>query len=97
VRITGRAALLLVVVLIVLSFSISPLRAYRAQRARIAELERNTQVLVKANGDLERRIAELHSPQDLERLARECLGMVKGDQIAFVTVPVGGGPPSADC
>ncbi|MBI3647925.1 MAG: septum formation initiator family protein [Actinobacteria bacterium] len=96
-RVTARAVLLLVTVLIVLAFSMAPLRAYLEQRASIAELQHQTLVLEKANADLEERIAKLHDPTELERLARECLGMVKPGETAFITVPAGGGGATTDC
>ena len=97
IRVTARAALLFVIVLIVLAFAMSPLRAYMEERSKIAELERQTAVLQKANADLVKRISQLNDPVELERLARECLGMVKPGETAFVTVPIDGGRPTAEC
>lgn len=37
----------------------------------------------------------LHDPVELEKLARECLGMAGPGEVAFVTP--GGRPDSADC
>ena len=96
-RITARAAILLVVVFLLLLFAASPFRAYLAQRSKIAELERETSVLEKANAELHGRIAKLHDPDELARLASECLGMVQPGQVAFVIVPEGGGSPPTDC
>jgi cell division protein FtsB len=89
-RFTGRAAGLLAVVLVLGMSLVVPLRQYATQRARVAELETRVDALTKANQRLERRIVELRDPAYLERLARECLGMVKPGEIAFVTVPKDG-------
>jgi cell division protein FtsB len=96
-RATARAALLLVIVLMTVAFSMAPLHAYLQQRSKIAELERQSRLLERANADLEQRVGQLHDPNELERLARECLGMVRPGETAFVTIPAGGGRPSTDC
>jgi cell division protein FtsB len=92
-RLTGRAAGLLAVVLVLAMTLVVPLRQYAAQRERVAELSARVDALSKANARLERRIVQLRDPAYLERLARECLGMVKPGEIAFVTVPGKGGRP----
>lgn len=97
VRITARAALLLVIVLILLAFGMAPLRAYMEERSKIAELQRQAAVLEQATDHLDRRIAELSDPTELERIARECLVMVQPGETAFVMVPTDGGPPTAHC
>jgi cell division protein FtsL len=96
-RAKARLALLLVIVLVTAAFSMAPLHAYLQQSSKIADLERQSRVLERANGDLEQRVAQLHDPNELERLARECLGMVRPGETAFVTVPASGGHPSTDC
>jgi cell division protein FtsB len=97
IRITARAAVLLVIVLVLVAFGMAPLRAYMDERAKIAELERQSVVLEQATNHLDRRIAELNDPAELERIARECLVMVRPGETAFVLVPEHGGPPAADC
>jgi cell division protein FtsB len=97
-RVSTRAAVLLVVVLTVLTFAIAPLRALLVERAKLDELQRQTQVVEQQNEALNRRIFQLRDPAYLERLARECLGMVAPGETAFVTVPEHGPPPAAsDC
>jgi cell division protein FtsB len=97
-RVSTRAAVLLIVVLTVLTFAISPLRALLAERDKLGQLEQQTQVLDRQNGALRERILHLQDPAYLERLARECLGMVAPGETAFVTVPEKGPPPDArDC
>jgi cell division protein FtsB len=97
-RISTRAAVLLIVVLTVLTFAISPLRALLVERDKLGQLEQQTQVLDRQNGALRQRILQLQDPAYLERLARECLGMVAPGEVAFVTVPEQGPPSdSRDC
>ncbi len=97
-RISARATLLLLFVLVVATLSIAPMRGYLEMRDRVAALERQAQVLEADNDRLESRIARLNDPAYLERLARACLGMVEPGEIAFVTVPEEGAKPSIpDC
>ncbi len=96
-RFTGRGAVLLAVVLILAATLVVPLRQYLGQRARMGELERKIAVLSQERGRLEGRIRDLQDPKELERIARECLGMVKPGEIAFVAVPKKGTVPEPDC
>jgi cell division protein FtsB len=97
-RVSTRAAVLLIAVLTVLTFAISPMRALLAERDKLDELQRQAQQLQGQNDALQRRILQLQDPAYLERLARECLGMVAPGEVAFVTVPEEGPPPaSKDC
>jgi cell division protein FtsB len=86
-RITGRALALLVVVGALLVAAMYPLRAYLNERSQITRLEQQVSDLERASAEYDRRIALLHDPQYLERLARECLGMIKPGEIGFVVVP----------
>ena len=43
------------------------------------------------------RIADLNDPRTLERLARECLGMVMPGETGFVAIPRGQAPTPPDC
>ena len=98
VRVSTRAAVLLIVILTVLTFAITPLRALLDQRAELQRLERQSQELEQRNDALRHRITQLQEPAYLVRLARECLGMVEPGETAFVTVPEEGPPAiSADC
>jgi cell division protein FtsB len=83
-RLTGRAAGLLVVVATLALLSLVPARQFLAQRGRIADLERQADLLERQNGDLRMQIVQLKDPAELERLARECLGMVRPGEIALV-------------
>ncbi len=83
-RITGRAVVLAGVVLLLIVASAGVLRQFFDQRAEIDRLEQQVESLVQERGDLSRQIERLHDPEYLERLARECLGMVRPGEIAFV-------------
>jgi cell division protein FtsB len=86
-RITGRTLALVIVVGALLFAAMYPLRAYLNERSAITTLEQQVSDLRRTNADLDRRIAQVHDPQYIERLARECLGMIKPGEIPFVVVP----------
>jgi cell division protein FtsB len=94
-KLTGRAAALLVALGLLVMLALAPVRQYLDQRARIAELERRTIELETQNADLRASINRLNDPAELERRARECLGMVGPGEIALV-IP-GAQPARADC
>ena len=93
----GLGVVLFLSVFIVAIFSIAPVRAYLAQRTQLDDLERQALVLERQNAELHDRIADLYDPQTLERLARECLGMVLPGEIGFVTIPRDRAPTPPDC
>jgi cell division protein FtsB len=97
VRFTARAAGLGFVSLLVLMLAISPAKSYLRQRGLLADLRQQTQELQQENAKLQERVTSLKDPAYLEILARQCLGMVKPGQIAFVTVPEHGAPTPPDC
>jgi cell division protein FtsB len=84
---SGRAAILMIVVFAVLTLAIAPFRAYMAQRAQIADLRVQATALAHDNQILQGRVDRLGDPKELERIARECLGMVRPGETAFMTVP----------
>ena len=96
-RLTARAGILAALIVVVAVLSIVPLRQLLAGRAEIARLEHDAQRLEQANDTLESQVARLHDPRELERLARECLGMVRPGETAFVTVPKHGDPRPSPC
>jgi cell division protein FtsL len=96
-RLTPRASILLFAVFLAAVFAVAPTRAYLDQRAQLQSLQRQADLLQQQNTQLERRIADLNDPSTLERLARECLGMVKPGEIAFVPIPKGHAPTPPDC
>jgi cell division protein FtsB len=94
-RLTGRAGALLVAVTLLVMLALVPVRTFLDQRGQIAELERRTLALQVQNSVLRRDIAELRDPAELERIARECLGMVGPGETALI-VP-GSDRDRADC
>jgi cell division protein FtsB len=96
-RLTARAAVLAVVALILLTLAVAPLRALIDQRSDLAKLEQQAEQLADRNARLEARIDRFTDPTYLEQLARECLGMVRPGETAFVMVPTRGAPPSPSC
>jgi len=84
-RLTGRAAALLVVVTVLALLAVVPARQVLQQRGRIAELERRAAQLEERNARLRVEISRLNDPAELERMARECLGMVMpGETVLLV-------------
>jgi len=94
-RLTGRAAVLLVAVTLLALVALVPAREYLDQRSKITELEHQTSQLAKQNAKLEAQISKLHDPVELERLARECLGMVAPGETALILPD--GNPDRARC
>jgi cell division protein FtsL len=94
-RLTGRAAALLVAITMLAILAVVPARALLDQRGRIAELERRATELEAQNAKLRTEVTRLHDPAELEKLARECLGMVDPGETVLV-VPGGNGGRS-DC
>jgi cell division protein FtsB len=96
-RLTARAAILAVIVTAIALLSIVPLRQHLGQQERIDELQRQAERLEVANRELGVEIERLHDDLYLERLARECLGVVKPGHTAFVTIPRDAAPPPTNC
>ena len=96
-RFTGRGAILTIAVIALLFYLIVTLRTYLAQRDRLGQLERQTKILEQQNSQLELKVKQLHDPAYLERLARECLGMVRPGEIGFIVVPKNGESERPDC
>src|SRR6266545_353118 len=83
-RMTPRAAILVVLVTALLLYLVLPFRTYLEQRDRLQRLQHQTEVLEQQNQALHHQISQLNDPSYLERIARECLGMVKPGEIGFV-------------
>jgi cell division protein FtsB len=96
-RLTARAGILAALIVIIAVLSIVPLKQFLGQRVQIARLEQDAARLAHANRQLRAQVARLHDPQELERLARECLGMVAPGETAFVTIPKHGRPRPSPC
>ena len=89
-RPTARAALLVVLVTGLALAMVYPFRELLSERDQVVTLQRQEVALEQANAKLKARLKQLKDPDYLERLARECLGMVRPGEIGFVTVPDGG-------
>lgn len=96
-RLNGRAVALLLIALAVVLLAIAPLRGYLDERGQLSDLKKQTTVLEQQNHALQTRIEQLSDATFLERIARECLGMVKPGETAFVVVPAHGKPHPPDC
>ena len=96
-RLTARAAVLCVIVLFLLTLAVAPLRGLIDQRNQLARLERQAESLTASNAQLEEHIDLLNDPAYLERAARQCLGLVRPGETAFVMVPSHGALPSPEC
>ena len=93
-RITVRAVVLVAVVLVLGLAASVPVRQLIAQRAEIAQLERQVAALETGNRALREEVERLRDPEELERIARACQGMVRPGEIAFVRPEA---PPPPDC
>lgn len=96
-RLSRRAAGLAAISFVLLTALVVPLRQFMIQRSEIATLERQIERLEGERVVLERRVTRLQDPEYLERIARQCLGMVRPGEIAFVAVPEEGAPLPASC
>jgi len=97
-RLTARATVLVTIVIGVLALSVAPAQMYFEQQAELARFEKQAAALQRKNGALAARAEQLRDRAFLERLARQCLGMVKPGEIAFVVVPREGAPaPPPEC
>jgi cell division protein FtsL len=94
---TPRATILGIVVFVAAIFAVAPARAYLDQHTERDRLAQHVQQLQQQNANLQQQIDELHDPVELERLARECLGMVDPGEIAIVPVRPGTPPTSPNC
>ncbi len=97
VRLSARAVVLLLLACAVMMLGVAPLRGYLGERSQLADLRQQAAQLDSANATLQTRIDQLSDPTYLEKLARECLGMVKPGETAFVIVPKHGRPTPPDC
>ena len=96
-RLNARAVALLLIALAVMLLAIAPLRGYLDERGALKTLQDQATVLERQNRALQTQIDELSDATFLERIARECLGMVKPGETAFVVVPAHGKPDPPDC
>jgi cell division protein FtsB len=96
-RLTPQASILAFVVFLAAIFAVAPARAYLEQRSERGRLAHEVQQLQQENDALQQRLTKLHDPIEMERLARECLGLVDPGEIAFVPVRPNAPPPAPSC
>jgi len=97
VKLTPKAAILSVILMVLLLYMMVPLRSYLEQRARLTQLTQQANALQRQQASLMHEIAQLQDPDYLQRIARECLGMVRPGEIAFVIVPKTEAPGLPGC
>ncbi len=96
-RLNARAVALLLIALAVMLLAIAPLRGYMDERGSLKTLQDQATALERQNQALQTQVNQLSDATFLERIARECLGMVKPGETAFVVVPAHGKPDPPDC
>ncbi|MDR7545026.1 MAG: septum formation initiator family protein [Armatimonadota bacterium] len=84
-RWVGPAAAVCVVAALAVSFGGAYWDGYQLRR-EVSELMRERDTLRRRNAELRERIRLLHTPEYIERLAREQLGLVKPGEIAVILV-----------
>jgi cell division protein FtsB len=93
----ARAVALLLIALAVVLLAIAPLRGYLDERSELSDLTKQATILEQQNQAMQDRIDQLSDATFLERIARECMGMVKPGETAFVVVPAHDKPDPPDC
>lgn len=79
----GRILLLLLVVWVGFNFAKNAVANHQL-RQEIRALEKHIIVLELRKSDLEREIAQWQSPENVEWVAREELGLVKPDEVVYI-------------
>ena len=97
VRFSGRAVALLLIALAVMLLRSLRSAAIWTNAVSLRIFASHAAQLDRQNATLQTRIAQLSDATYLELLARECLGMVKPGETAFVIVPAHGKPNPPDC
>jgi cell division protein FtsB len=93
-RLTPAGGVLAFVIVVLLFAMAVPMRTLMEQRADLSRLQQDERTLEQRNDVLQQQVARLHDPVFLERVARECLGMVRPGEIPFVMVGRDGAPQS---
>lgn len=82
-----RPALFVVVVVAVLGYFVLPTRTFMDQRTALADTRVELDEMYAANEVLEDRIVKLHSPQEIERLARRDFSLIYPGEEAYAILP----------
>ncbi len=88
--------LVLVAALLLVAWMAQPAMRLAQMERKVTELEDRLGDLKKENEELRQRIKTFYDSANVERLARERLGMVRKGERAFVIVPEGTSDASAD-
>ena len=80
-----------VLLVAVLFVAIFPTRTYLAQRQRLEQTRERLELLSAQNAAMAKRVDELHTDEEVERLAREQYQMVRPGEEAYALLP----PPEA--
>jgi cell division protein FtsB len=81
------SAVVYVVVLAVVVYTVFPVRTYLNQRAASERARQQIEVIARENERLEQRADDLRDPDTIEQLAREDLGMVKPGEESYGILP----------
>lgn len=84
---TARAVALGLALMALLLSAIYPVRQYLAQRAHLRDLVAQERALDAQIAELKQLEQRLRTDDEIERIAREELGMVRPGEVAFVIVP----------
>ena len=88
----ARGAVIATVLGVLLMSALYPLRQYASQDSHVASLVQQERALRGKIAELRRQQELLLSDQEIERVAREELGMVQPGEVAFAVVPGGHAP-----
>ena len=95
-RLTGRAAILVLVVAVLTVSYASSMRAYLQQRAHIGDLKDQIAAREAAIDDLEREKQRWHDPAFVEAQARDRFGYVMPGETSYVVLDEDGDPLEGD-
>ena len=80
-------ATVFVVVVGVVLLAVFPARTYFAQRRSIEDAEQRLAILGAENKKLSKRVEQLHTDAEIERIAREQYNLVRPGEEAFAVLP----------
>ncbi len=87
------SAVVYVVVLALVVYTVFPVRTYLNQRAATNRARQQIEVIARENDRLEQRADDLRDPDTIEQLAREDLGMVMPGEESYGILPAPQQPP----
>lgn len=87
IRITPKAIILVVLVLLLIGLNVRPIQEIYRQSKEAAELEKDLKTLKSENEQLRTEIERLNTDAYIEQQARARLGLIKPGEKAYVIVP----------